>query len=146
MCCFKVKSRFFSAVYLICSAHPWPLHCGVLGGVWRQRMWRGRGPQGSGWGLHCGPGRAAHLAETDQHLPNRGRYMRAKKREHVSNINMQQTRSCRSFLYSVQFQLHVGIKIIWFPPRNSLILAPLRGPMSTKWNKDMHLTDANSYC
>lgn len=139
MCCFKVKSSFFFAGYLICSAHPWPLHCGVLGGVWRQRMWRGRGPQGSGWGLHCGPERAAHLAETDQHLPNRGRYKRAKKREHVSNINTQ----TNTELYSSYM---LALKLYDFPPRNSLILAPLRGPMSTKRNKDMHLTGANSCC
>lgn len=67
---FKVFYGFMgvSCIYRICSAHPWPLRCGVHGGVWRQKMWRGPGPPDSGWGLRCGPGRAVHLAETDPHL------------------------------------------------------------------------------
>lgn len=77
------KSVFFYvqyAVYLICSAHPWPLHCGVNGGVWRLKSWRGPGPQDLGWGQHCGLGKAAHLAGTDPHLQNRSRYMQLQKK------------------------------------------------------------------
>ena len=72
-----VGTRCMYGVYLICSAHPWPLHCGVHGGVWRLKMWRGLEPQDWGWGRHCGPGKAAHLAETDPHLQNRSRYVQS---------------------------------------------------------------------
>lgn len=59
---------FIDGEDLICSAHPLPLHCGVHGGVWKQRKWRGLGLQDLDWGLRCGLEKAGHLVEADPTL------------------------------------------------------------------------------
>lgn len=78
-------------------------------------MWRGLGPPDSGWGLHCGPGRAVHLAETDPHLQSRSRGIRANintRRATLMNSKHELLESCTLSLYIMPLQLHVGINII----------------------------------
>lgn len=136
-------------VYLICSARPWPLHCGVRGGVWRLKMWRGPGPQDSDWGPNCGPGKAAHLAETDPHLPSRSKYVQVSKNTcrhiyiyitHNHDILESHRQTEYTLLYIMPLWQHGGINIIWYSKKYSKFSLTTE-PLNMKWKKDLYSTD-----
>lgn len=54
-------------------------------------MWRDPGPRDSGWGRHCGRGKAVHPAGTDPRLRKGSRYVQIRNTRTL--ISNKQTRS-----------------------------------------------------